>query len=134
MHGGLLITPNLNRRHRRPSPQGLGPHWGTHRPACEWAHIFFTFSQSCSLRALTGTHPVLRGMAQRPSVVRSRLRCLASRTLRHGKTSPTLISHRQSQDGAAGFQDQASKFQTQSVLFCEPKASVVHRGKQQHLV
>ena len=27
----------------------------------------------------------------------------------------------------------SSKFQPQSVLFCEPTASVVHRGKQQHM-
>ena len=55
---------------------------GAHIPLLVNWNIFFSFSQSCSLRALAGTHPVWRGMAHRPSVVRSTLRCLVSRTLR----------------------------------------------------
>ena len=43
--------------------------------------------QSCNLRGFTGTHPVFRGMAHRPSVVRSTFRCLVSWTLRHGMAS-----------------------------------------------
>ena len=43
--------------------------------------------QCCNLRALTGAHPVVRGMAHRLSVVRSTLHCLVSRTLRHGMVS-----------------------------------------------
>ena len=39
---------------------------------CLWTGTyFFKFSQSCNLRAFTGTHPSLRGIAHRPSVVRS---------------------------------------------------------------
>ena len=54
-----------------------------------WRHktYLFNFSQSCSLRAFTGTHPVFRGMAHRPSVVGSTFRCLVSWTLRHGMAS-----------------------------------------------
>ena len=36
---------------------------------------------------LSGTHPVLRGIAPRPSVVRSTLRFLVNRTLRHGTSN-----------------------------------------------
>ena len=75
---GPLIILNPNHPHCCPLPQGQRPHWGTHPPACELEHIFFGFSQSCSLPALTGTHPVLRGMAHKPSVVRSTLGCLVS--------------------------------------------------------
>ena len=59
---------------------------GTHHPACEWTY-FFNFPQSGSLRAFTSTHPVLRGMAQRPSVVRSTFRCLVGWTWRHAMAS-----------------------------------------------
>ena len=45
------------------------------------------FPQSCSLRAFTGTRPVLRGMAYRRSLVRSTFRCLVSRTLCHAVAS-----------------------------------------------
>ena len=87
LEGPLIILNRLNRHCCPPLPQGQGPHWGTHPPACEFEHFFFSFSQSCSLRALTGTPPLLRGMAHRPSVVRSTLRCLVSRTLRHAVVS-----------------------------------------------
>ena len=41
-----------------------------HTSPCLWtATYFFNFSQSCDLRAFTGTQPSLRGIAQRPSVV-----------------------------------------------------------------
>ena len=62
---GSLIIPNRIRSHCCPFPQGLGLHWGIHPPTRTY---FFNFSQSCSLRAFTGTHPVFRGMAHRPSV------------------------------------------------------------------
>ena len=79
MHRGQLklIIPNPNivvPLHKGWDPIGALILWmGTH---------FFNFAQSCSLRAFTGTHPVLRGMAHRPAVVRSTFRCLVSRTLR----------------------------------------------------
>ena len=89
MLGGLPIILNPNRPHCCPLPRGLGRHWGTHPPACELEHIFSVFPNptACSLRALTGTYPVLRGMAHRPSVMRSTLHCLVSRTLRHAMVS-----------------------------------------------
>ena len=43
MHRGPLIIPNPNRPHCCPVPQGLGLHWGTRHPICEWAHIFSIF-------------------------------------------------------------------------------------------
>ena len=50
---------------------------------CLWTGTyFFNFPQSCNLRALTGTHPSLRGIIHRPSVVRSTFRCLINWTLR----------------------------------------------------
>ena len=118
-----LIIPNLSRCHSWHSPQGLGLHWGTHPPACDWEHIF-NFPQSCSLRALTGTHPVLRGMAQRPSVVRSTFRCSVSWALRHAMAS-LYPDSTQTSPGPT--------LHPQSVLFCEPKVSVVHLGRQQHV-
>ena len=39
MHRGPMIIPNPNRHQCCGSPQGLGPHWSTHRPACGWKHI-----------------------------------------------------------------------------------------------
>ena len=40
---GPLIILNPNRPHCCPLPQGQGPHWGTHPPACELEHIFSVF-------------------------------------------------------------------------------------------
>ena len=55
---------------------------------CLWTGTyFFNFCQSCNLRAFTGTQPSLRGMAHRPSVVRSTFRCLINPTLRQGIAS-----------------------------------------------
>ena len=62
----------------------LGPRWDKHHPVCGQGQIF---SQLCSLRSFTGTHPVLRGIAHRPSVVSSTFRCLVNRTLRCGMAS-----------------------------------------------
>ena len=55
---------------------------------CLWTGTyFFNFCQSCNLRAFTRTQPSLRGMAHRPSVVRSTFRCLINPTLRQGIAS-----------------------------------------------
>ena len=89
---------------------------------------FFNFCQSCNLRAFTGTQPSLRGMAHRPSVVRSTFRCLINPTLRQG------VSGRY---GAflPGYQAHAEQpaptLHPQSEPFCASKAFVVHPGKQQ---
>ena len=55
---------------------------------CLWTGTyFFNFCQSCNLCAFTGTQPSIRGMAHRPSVVRSTFRCLVNPTLRQGIAS-----------------------------------------------
>ena len=55
---------------------------------CLWTGTyFFNFYQSCNLRAFTGTQPSLRGMAHRPSVVRSTFHCLINPTFRQGMVS-----------------------------------------------
>ena len=54
LHRGPPLVPNPNRHHCCPSPQGLGPHWGTHRPACKWvpSHLH----PLCTPRASPFTH------------------------------------------------------------------------------
>ena len=60
-----------------------GTPFGQTSPCLLLGTYFFSFCQSCNLRLFTGTHPEFRGIAQRPSVVRSTFRCLVSLTLRH---------------------------------------------------
>ena len=82
---------------------------------CLWTGAyFFNFCQSCNLRAFTGTQPSLRGMAHRPSVVRSTFRCLVNPTLRQGIASlyPDF-SHTQ-----PGYTPRASPFARQRLLWC----------------
>ena len=62
----------------------IAPEWHTHvgESGGEVAMTyFFNFCQSTNLRAFTGTQPSLRGMAHRPSVVRSTFHCLLFRSL-----------------------------------------------------
>ena len=60
---------------------------GAHIPVLVTGNIFLQFFPILQPAWLTGTHPVFRGMAHRPSVVRSTFRCLVSWTLRHGMAS-----------------------------------------------
>ena len=53
---------------------------------CLWTTYCFNFSQSCSLCSCPPPPPV-RGIAHRPSVVRSTFCCLVNRTLRHGTST-----------------------------------------------
>ena len=76
--------------------------------------IFLQFLQPACTHN-TGTHPVLRGMAYRLSVVRSTVWSVGPCAMQWSHC--TLISPRQSQDGAAGFEDQVS-FQNPTILFC----------------
>ena len=95
-----------------------------HRP-CLWTRTyFFNFPQSCSLRSFTGTHPVLRGIAHRPSVVRSTFRCLVNRTLRHGMASLYPVTPYIARMGPQVHRVRCAE------LFCAPKAFMVHQGKQ----
>ena len=64
-----------------------GTPFGQTSPCLLLGTYFFSFCQSCNLRLFTGTHPEFRGIAQRPSVVRSTFRCLVSLTLRHSMDS-----------------------------------------------
>ena len=112
MHRGQLIIPNLSRRHYCPSPQGLGPHWGTHRPACvvkpSWGALY---------------DPKIDLQKKRPM-----------RTSKFVAPCGSMVAvNRLSKASWPAWQapgPPSPKFHHQSVLFCEPKASVVHRGKQ----
>ena len=53
-----------------------------------WTGIYFFISPlSCRLGSFTGTHPLVRGIAHRPSAVRSTFRCLVTWTLHQGMAS-----------------------------------------------
>ena len=66
-----------------------GTPFGQTSPCLLFRTYFFSFCQSCSLRLFTGTNPEFRGIAQRPSVVRSTFRCLVSLTLRLPGRTPS---------------------------------------------
>ena len=91
---------------------------------CLWTETyFFNFCQSCNLRAFTGTQPSLRGMAHRPSVVRSTFHCLINRTLRrYGAFLPGYQAHAEIPEPT---------LHPRSAPFCASTAFVVHPGKQQ---
>ena len=54
---------------------GLGPHLGRHHHACCWEHIFFQLLPILQPAALHWYPDWFRGIAQRPSLVRSTFRC-----------------------------------------------------------
>ena len=101
---------------------GLGPHLGRHHHAYGWERIFSAF-----------TNPAACGSSLVPSqnseaMPRDHLtfRCFVSPTLRHLQETFLL-----------GWQICAGKhaptLRPQSALFCAPKVSVLHGGKQQHV-
>ena len=126
---GSLIIPNPIRRHRCPFPQGPGLHWGTHprlapnRRRCRlpeihvvkpwWGALYDPKTGLQRLWPLQWTEPgVPCGCKQ---VVANRLYEAFWPSCQARPDSPAPTLH------------------PQSVLFCVPKAFVVHRAKQQHV-
>ena len=108
-----------------------GTPFGQTSPCLLLGTYFFSFCQSCSLRLFTGTHPEFRGLAQRPSVVRSTFCCFVSLTLSHSMDSlyPAFIH---TKPGCrAGAESPAPTLHPLSEPFYAPNAFVVLRGKQQ---
>ena len=140
--GGGMVTFLCTRQQMGPCTQNMHCRvWTTHYSELElsssspWnpiqadipllvnGNIFLQFSPMY-LHAFTGTQPVLRGMAHKPSVARSTLRCLVSRTL-CGEYEAFWPSC-QALPGSP-----APTLHPQSALSCAPKVSEVYPGKQQ---
>ena len=95
---------------------------------CLWTGTyFFNFSQSCNLRAFTGTQPSFTGQQkqcpQRLSECRAPCGCMqVAVSRRYGAFLPSYQAHAVAP---------APNVLPQSKPFCAPKAFVVHQGKQQ---
>ena len=117
LHISIRFIQNHHRHSRCLFQARLGPR-NKPRPVCGQGTYFFNFYQSCSLRSFTSTHPVLRGIAHRPSVVRSTFHCSVRRTLRHGTGLLSLATRLMPLHPQPLCSPRASPFAHQRLLWC----------------